>query len=147
MERLFIDEMTSIESTRQEFDETQGNEVNDVLEDTREDAEDDDVLEETKYPEEDPTSKDDRITRRIDDIEEMVLDMKKKAELTEEMSSVAPWDKHGNGFASNYMRKNGHQPGKGLGKSGHGSTEPISTEKMFNVNSATQEYNVITWCN
>ena len=137
MERLFMDEMTSIESTRQEFDETQENQVNDVLEDTREDAEDDDVLEETKYPEEDPTSKDDQITRRINDIEEMVLDMKKKAELTEEMSSVAPWDKHGNGFASNYMRKNGHQPGKGLGKSGHGITEPISTEKMFNVNSAT----------
>ena len=134
MERLFVDEMTSIDSTLQLFDVTKEIEMNDVLEDTKEDE---DVLEETKYPEEDPTFNEDVINKRIDNIEEMIVEMKRKAESTEEMSSVAPWDKHGNGFASNYMRKNGHQPGKGLGKSGHGITEPISTEKMFNVNSAT----------
>ena len=133
MERLFVDEMTSIDSTLQLFDVTKEIDMNDVLEDTKEDE---DVLEETKYPEEDPTFNEDVINKRIDNIEEMIVEMKRKAESTEEMSSVAPWDKHGNGFASNYMRKNGHQPGKGLGKSGHGITEPISTEKMFNAVSA-----------
>jgi hypothetical protein len=45
------------------------------------------------------------------------------------MSSVAPWDSNGNGFASKYMLKNGHQPGKGLGKCANGIAVPIQAEK------------------
>ena len=45
------------------------------------------------------------------------------------MSSIAPWDKNGNGFASNYMLRNGHQPGKRLGKSENGIAVPISAQK------------------
>ena len=67
-----------------------------------------------------------------DDEEQNAVSEKTKPENTEpanDMSLVAPWDNHGNGFASNYMRRNGHQPGKGLGKSEDGITVPISAEQ------------------
>ena len=52
---------------------------------------------------------------------------------------VAPWEKNGNGFPSKYMRKNGHQPGKGLGKSENGIAVPISVEKKtFQSESETE---------
>ena len=70
------------------------------------------------------------ISQRIDDIEKIVRDLKKNAETTHDMSTVAPWDNHGNGFASNYMRKNGHQPGKGLGKSENGISVPIAASQQ-----------------
>ena len=60
---------------------------------------------------------------------------------TEEMLSVAPWDVHSNGFATKYMRKNGHEPGMGLGKSGNGITEPISAAK----NTLDASIDVPTW--
>jgi lysophospholipase L1-like esterase len=60
-------------------------------------------------------------------------------ETMEDMASVAPWDCHGNGFASKYMIKNGHQPGKGLGKSENGIAVPISAEKKtFQPDSPSQ---------
>ena len=67
-----------------------------------------------------------------DDEEQNAGSEKTKPENTEpanDMSLVAPWDNHGNGFASNYMRRNGHQPGRGLGKSEDGITVPISAEQ------------------
>ena len=71
----------------------------------------------------------DVLTQRMDDIERIVQTLKRNVESSQDMSSVAPWDKNGTGFASNYMRKNGHQPGKGLGKSENGIPVPISAEK------------------
>ena len=79
---------------------------------------------ETKEPEEEPTN-DELLNIRIDKVEQMILDMK----TSHEMLTVAPWDQHSNGFASNYMVKNGHEPGKGLGKTGEGIVEPIRAEK------------------
>ena len=95
------------------------------------------VLEKTELSMEDvrehsfQASQNDLISKRVDDIEKIVEDLRKNAGTTHEngMSSVAPWDNNGNGFASNYMRKNGHQPGKGLGKAANGIAVPIRAEK------------------
>ena len=45
------------------------------------------------------------------------------------LEEIAPWDVHNNGFASKYMMKQGHQPGKGLGKTANGIVQPVSAER------------------
>ena len=57
---------------------------------------------------------------------------KKEMPLLEE---IAPWDALGNGFASKYMQKQGHQPGLGLGKMANGIVTQISAERRtFSTN-------------
>ena len=148
MERLFIEDRTSMSNLEDGTSMNLSSE--DLLGATKEDE---DLLEgeldietivhlnETKEPEEEPTSKEDLINIRIDKMEEMILNMKKGTETTQEMSSVAPWDQHSNGFASSYMVKNGHEPGKGLGKTGNGIIEPIQAEK----NTLDAKIDVSTW--
>ena len=148
MERLFIEDMAVNESTQhsdiettsvstlQSFNESRG-ENDELLEDvviTKETV----CLDETAEPEEIETSYEDRINQRMDKIEKMLLKMNED----DDMLSVAPWGKHSNGFASSYMKKNGHQPGKGLGKTGEGIVEPISTEKKTLVATTS---NSVTW--
>ena len=121
VERLLLDIDTPAESTHLQ-DETKQEEVTGSL------VEENSESVEEVFIHSFPASQNDLISQRMDDIEKMVRDMKNTT-ITNDMAAVAPWDNHGNGFASNYMRKNGHQPGKGIGKSENGITVPISAEK------------------
>ena len=161
MERLFVEHLTSVESTLQTDNTLDSNEsLNGIF---REFDEDDNVsgtphvnfneilndLDQTRPPdeEEEPEEREksddlkesieDLFNQRINKLEQMITNMHQKAE----MLSVAPWDKHSNGFATQYMTKNGHEPGKGLGKTGNGITEPISVKK----NTLDSSINVSTW--
>ena len=57
-------------------------------------------------------SQNDLISKRVDDIEKIVQDLRnnlkgpQKTTQDTDMSSVAPWDNNGNGFAFKYMQKN-----------------------------------------
>ena len=159
MERLFIEDMPpgesthhsvqeagneslqpSVTETMEEYDDQLENDVDDDVVVISNDSVDNDV---TSAPEEEPTSYEDRINERIDKIEQMILQMNQNGDDDDdEMLSVAPWDKHGNGFASSYMKKNGHKPGTGLGKTGNGIIQPIPSEKKtFD----TTKTNSVTW--
>jgi myosin heavy subunit len=54
---------------------------------------------------------------------------KEKEKEKQGLDEIAPWAAHSNGFASKYMQMQGHQPGKGLGKTADGIVKPISAEK------------------
>jgi hypothetical protein len=143
MERLFIEEMQPTESTLHSIHETEIEFTQQSIDSLEEDViitnETVDGTEERLMAlVEERKSNEEHINQRMDKIEQMILQINKD----DEMLSVAPWDKHSNGFASSYMKKNGHQPGKGLGKTGSGITEPISSEKKTLDAGAT---NSVTW--
>ena len=130
------------------------------LDETKTNGDDDPLVaslnshDETMEPEEEPSN--DHFNTRLDKIEQMILNINTNnatnattmipttTEINndDEMLNVAPWDKHSNGFATNYMIKNGHQAGKGLGKTGTGITEPISSEKKT---LGARANNSVTW--
>ena len=129
MERLFIEEMQPTESTLHSSHQTE-------IEFTQQSI--DSLEEDVIITSGTAVGTEENINQRMDKIEQMILQINKD----DEMLSVAPWGKHSNGFASSYMKKNGHQPGQGLGKTGSGITEPISSEKKTLDAGAT---NSVTW--
>ena len=135
MERLFMEDVISIDSTQQsmneeiDLDECEDFFTESIDLEMEKHGNPDETNEPEEEPQEEQTYKGGEIMKRIDTIEKMLLDLNKTSGAPEEMLSVAPWDRHSNGFASQYMKKNGHQPGQGLGKSGNGITQPIPSEK------------------